>query len=277
MGLFSKKYCDICGSKIGLLGNKKLEDGNMCRECAAKLSPWFQERKHATVAEIREQLAYREENRKAVAAFHTTRSLGRYMRVLVDEDAGKFMVTNAENPEEANPDVIDISEVTDVDTDIQETRWEIRREVRDSEGNVRRESYQPPRYRYTYTFYLKISVNHPYFSKIPITVSDSAVEFEYTSGTYGRISGPRTHGLTSPPPLSLRRENADYARYEEICREITDVLTGHREDRKPEREEAQTREEPAAPKQKVTCPWCGAVTAPDESGCCEFCGGSVNA
>ena len=25
MGLFDKKYCDICGEKIGLLGNRKLE------------------------------------------------------------------------------------------------------------------------------------------------------------------------------------------------------------------------------------------------------------
>ena len=26
MGLFDKKYCDICGEKIGFLGNCKLED-----------------------------------------------------------------------------------------------------------------------------------------------------------------------------------------------------------------------------------------------------------
>lgn len=31
MGLFDKKYCDICGEKIGLLGNRKLEDGNLCK------------------------------------------------------------------------------------------------------------------------------------------------------------------------------------------------------------------------------------------------------
>lgn len=41
MGLFDKKYCDICGEKIGLLGNRKLSDGNLCKDCAAKLSPWF--------------------------------------------------------------------------------------------------------------------------------------------------------------------------------------------------------------------------------------------
>ena len=32
----------------------------------------------------------------------------------------------------------------------------------------------------------------------------------------------------------------------------------------------------AAPRQAVTCPWCGATTTPDASGCCEYCGGSVN-
>ena len=52
MGLFDKKYCDFCGRKIGLFGNKKLEDGNMCKDCASKLSPWFSERRHSTKEEI---------------------------------------------------------------------------------------------------------------------------------------------------------------------------------------------------------------------------------
>ena len=55
MGLFDKKFCSICGEKIGLLGNRKLEDGNLCKDCAAKLSPWFTERKQSTVEEIKEQ------------------------------------------------------------------------------------------------------------------------------------------------------------------------------------------------------------------------------
>ena len=45
MGLFDKKYCDICGEKIGLLGNRKLENGNLCKNCARKLSPWFSDRR----------------------------------------------------------------------------------------------------------------------------------------------------------------------------------------------------------------------------------------
>ena len=32
MGLFDKKICDICGEKIGLLGNRKLDDGNLRRD-----------------------------------------------------------------------------------------------------------------------------------------------------------------------------------------------------------------------------------------------------
>ena len=55
MGLFDKKYCDFCGNKIGLLGNRKFEDGNMCKDCAAKLSPWFDERRHSTKQGLRGQ------------------------------------------------------------------------------------------------------------------------------------------------------------------------------------------------------------------------------
>ena len=66
MGLFDKKYCDICGEKIGLLGNRKLEDGNLCKDCARKLSPFFSERRSSTVEDIKRQLAYRAENEKGI-------------------------------------------------------------------------------------------------------------------------------------------------------------------------------------------------------------------
>ena len=65
MGLFDKKFCDICGEKIGLLGNRKLEDGNMCKDCAKKLSPFFSDRRSSTIDEIKQQLAYREQNKQA--------------------------------------------------------------------------------------------------------------------------------------------------------------------------------------------------------------------
>ena len=101
MGLFDKKNCDICGDKIGLLGNRKLDDGNLCKNCAAKLSPWFEERRHSTVEEIKRQLDYREENKNAVRNFHTTREFsGDRYHVFLDETSklNCHMVSNL--PEE---------------------------------------------------------------------------------------------------------------------------------------------------------------------------------
>ena len=150
MGLFDKKYCDICGEKIGLLGNRKLENGNLCKNCAKKLSPWFSDRRNSTVEEIKAQLAYREANQEKVAAFHTTRTLGTDTKVLLDEDAGKFMVTRTRNLVEANPDVLDFADVTGCNLDIDESRSELKREGKDGEEV----SYNPPRYEYSYDCFL---------------------------------------------------------------------------------------------------------------------------
>ena len=91
--LFEKKCCDICGGEIGLMGNRKLADGNLCKECAAKLSPLFDERRQSTVEQIREQLLYRAENEGRVAAFNPTRTLGARTKVLIDDNAGAIIVT----------------------------------------------------------------------------------------------------------------------------------------------------------------------------------------
>ena len=120
--LFEKKECAICGGEIGLLGNRKLEDGNCCKNCAAKLSPWFNDRRQSTVEEIKEQLAYREANKEKVAAFHITRTLGEDTKVLLDEDAGLFMVTASRNLADANPDVLAFSDVTGCKLDIDERK-----------------------------------------------------------------------------------------------------------------------------------------------------------
>ena len=92
MGLFDKKVCDICGEKIGLLGNRKLDDGNLCKDCAKKLSPWFEERRHSTVEDIKKQLAYREQNKEAVRNFRVTRDLkaDNNYHVFIDDNHQKF-------------------------------------------------------------------------------------------------------------------------------------------------------------------------------------------
>lgn len=82
--------------------------------------------------EIKEQLAYREANKEKVAAFHITRTLGEDTKVLLDEDAGLFMVTASRNLADANPDVLAFSDVTGCKLDIDERKTEI--EYRDAEG-----------------------------------------------------------------------------------------------------------------------------------------------
>lgn len=255
MGLFDKKYCDICGEKIGLLGNRKLENGNLCKNCAKKLSPWFSDRRSSTVEEIKQQLAYREENRQKVAAFHTTRTLGTNTKVLLDEDAGKFMVTRARDLQEANPDVLDFADVTGCNLDIDESRSELKREDKDG----KEVSYNPPRYEYSYDFYITIFVNNPYFNEMRFQVNSSSVD------------------ITPPPAMrpgmttTFNPEtNVEYRNYKKLGEEIRQALTQVRKDVREKIEQA------AAPKAAVTCPYCGATTTPDASGCCEYCGGAVN-
>ena len=60
--LFEKKVCSVCDGEIGLLGNRKLEDGNLCKECAKKLSRWFDDRRHSTVEQIKAVLPARWHN-----------------------------------------------------------------------------------------------------------------------------------------------------------------------------------------------------------------------
>ena len=173
MGLFDKKFCDFCGNKIGLLGNKKLEDANMCKDCASKLSPWFSERRHSTKADIDKQLEYREQNKSAVAAFNATRTLGNTStKLLIDDNARKFMVTSAKDINTANPDVLDFSQAQGCDLDVKEHRSEIRR----TDSNGHSVSYNPPRYKYSYEFHAIIRVNHPYFDEMKFALSNGSIE-----------------------------------------------------------------------------------------------------
>ena len=225
MGLFDKKYCSICGEKIGFLGNRKLEDGNLCKNCSAKLSPWFSDRRSSTVEEIREQLAYREENRNAVAALHVTRSYGEDTKVLIDEDAGKFIVTRARNYTDANPDVIDFSQVTGVDLDIDEERSE---EYTTDKEN-KRVSYNPPRYTFSYDFYVVIRVNNRYFDEMRFKLNSSSVETTPSGGV------PL---VRKPNPIL----NHDYKEYTAMGQEIKNTPAGktQKEQKQEERPTPQT-------------------------------------
>ncbi len=195
MGLFDKKYCDICGEKIGLLGNRKVEDGNVCSSCVKKLSPFFTGRKKSTVEDIKQQIAYREQNRQNLNSFNPMRSFGRKTKVYIDDSQGCFIVSRRNDFREENADIISLSQVQNARFEVEEHRSEIYRT--NSEG--KRVSYTPPRYEYAYEFSIEIDVNSPYFSEI---------KFE----------------LTDDRPDS--RNSAEYRRFEQEANELVASLTG---------------------------------------------------
>lgn len=278
-GLFDKKTCAICGAEIGLLGNRKLEDGNCCKSCAAKLSPWFDERRHSTVEQIKEQLAYREENQKAVENFHITRTIAAdRWNVLLDEDAKKFILTkDPRTIRDTNPDVISYSDITGCRTDVDEDRDEEKRQVK-RDDRTEYVSYNPPRYTYKYKFRYIINVNNPYFDEMKFELNSSNVEIKssasssYSSGSTGGVLGDILNiaaGAVTGSGVVVPSNNPEYAKYEQIGADITAALTGAQTIVREEKEVAN-----AAPKIGV-CPYCGAQTTVTPDGKCEYCGGYI--
>ncbi len=169
MGIFDKKTCSICGGEIGLLGNRKLEDGNLCKECARKLSPFFLERRHSTVEDIKAHLAYREENAKALQSFNPTLTFGEgRTKVMIDSAKQQFIVTSSSKWQEANPDIINISQLKDCKYEIEEEK----EEIFDKDEKGEEISFDPPKYDASYTFEIEMDVDSPYFSEIEFEFSD---------------------------------------------------------------------------------------------------------
>ena len=176
MGLFEKKFCDICGGKVGMLTFSKLEDGNVCANCKKKLSPFFTDRKKSTVSEIKAQIEYREQNRQNLDRFNVTRSFGRRTKIHIDDNQGKFVVSKKSDFREENADIIDISQVSNVRYDVEEHRSEIYRRTSDGQ----RISYNPPRYEESYEFTIQINVSSPYFNEIKFELTDNRPDSRYT-------------------------------------------------------------------------------------------------
>lgn len=271
--LFEKKECSICGGEIGLLGNRKLEDGNCCKECAGKLSPWFDDRRHSTVEQIKQQLAYREENRAALDAFRPTIAYGEYYTLraeLVNGVPSRFVVERTDNYKEENADIINFKDVTSFNIDVQESDRELT--YRDSKGEE--VSYNPPRYEYSYDFYAEINVNHPYFDDIRFQINRNSVELE----TVERRSGL---GLTFRSEFNPMLY-PEYRQYRGECDEMEElfragmqglVLPAYTSVAAPVEapsapvQQAEPAPAPAGPK---FCPNCGA--AAEGGKFCQSCG-----
>lgn len=255
MGLFDKKYCDICGDKIGLLGNRKLEDGNCCKNCARKLSPWFSERRHSTISDIKRQLVYREGNRAKAAQFQISRELGKEWRVLFDNTHSWFTVTRARDIAEENADILDYSQLTGSRLDVDKGRHELRRTDKDG----KQVSYDPPRYEYSYNFNLTITVNSPYFDEMNFRLSPRPIILE--------SEAPSVFSLVRSIDPSY---NIEYRRYMQLADEICAAIDQARavSHTVPTANRVQSIPTPAASVEWI-CPACGGSNT---GKFCEYCG-----
>lgn len=305
MGLLDKKYCDICGEKIGLLGNRKLEDGNLCKDCAKQLSPWFSDRRRSTVEDIKRQLAYREENRGRASQFRTTRSYGEDCKVLLDEEHRWFTVTRARDLADANPDILDYTALTGCRVDIDESRTEQKREGPDG----KEVSYNPPRYEYSYDFEVIISVNNPYFDEMKFRLNNSSVYIEPQNtmqrpmmgqqGMMGQrpMAGRPQSGMTQRPMMGQMNSvgrmntmsvsfdpenNREYRKYREMGDEIRAALLqvmetarggGAAQTAPMQQEVPIQQQETFAPAPAAAGPWtCPACGGQNDGKFCEYCG-----
>ena len=273
MGLFEKKFCDICGQKIGLFSNNDLSDGHMCDDCADQLSPWCTEYEELSIQDIKDQLEYREENKKAVADFAKSREIGEMMKVILDEDAGTFMVTEAEDEDELaeeSPDVISFDDVTEcnlyVDDEKEEIFWI------DDEGND--VSYDPKRYDYSFEFRMEILLDHPFIDAIEFQLNEDTLDIDYDEDA------------VAPDEVFDPEQQPEYIRYMDMADAIIDALaSGEEEDEDVEEEPEKETDDSDEAKvftdsegKKVDymiCPYCGSRSKLTYAGRCENCGGNL--
>ena len=287
------------------MGNRKLEDGNLCKDCAKQLSPWFSDRRRSTVEDIKRQLAYREENRGRASQFRTTRSYGEDCKVLLDEEHRWFTVTRARDLADANPDILDCTALTGCRVDIDESRTEQKREGPDG----KEVTYNPPRYEYSYDFEVIISVNNPYFDEMKFRLNNSSVYIEPQNtvqrpmmgqqGMMGQrpMAGRPQSGMTQRPMMGQMNSvgrmntmaagfdpesNREYRKYREMGDEIRAALLQVMETARgggtvqtaPMQQEApMQQQETFTPAPAAAGPWtCPACGGQNDGKFCEYCG-----
>ena len=285
MGLFDrfkKQDCEICGKEVGMFGYKKLEDGEICKDCVKLLSPWFEDRRHATVAQIKEQIAYRQRNARELENFAISRQIGKNEYIMYIEEVDgiptRFFVTNRSDYKAVNPDIISFKDVVSCVTDVDERHEEIKQ--RNSEGQM--VSYRPPRYKHHHDFYIRMEIrNNPYFHEIKFRINSSDIILETEGDVGGGIGGAVMAGILQGAGISTVgaqvntpgnfSEKRRYAECAMICQKIEQAVEDGKRGAQPAPVFAAAPVQ-EAPKPKF-CPNCG---APYEGGkFCQNCGSKL--
>ena len=198
--------------------------------------------------------------------------------MLLDEDHRWFTVTRARDLAEANPDILDFDAITGCRMDIDESRTELTREDADGKDV----SYVPPRYEYSYDFFLVISVRHPYFDEMRFSLNSSSVYYEpqklpqrapMSHAPMDRPSGrPKMINASRVDP----EDCAEYRKYrqmgDEICQALEQARSGDKQPAGAAPEENNIMREAAQDIPAAgpwTCPACGGANT---GKFCEYCG-----
>ena len=185
MGLFKKEACCLCGGKTGLM-DKKCLSGKVCKNCAKKMSPWFDNYKGMDKSLLEWQLSIREQDRERAASCSFNKVFGEFGVILIDErekvfvafpdtSSGLFgsqrVVKGIEDVIDLGPDIIRFSMVKDFEIHITETSREEKHTV-----NGKEESYNPPHILYMETFTLRLKIDHPFITTMNIQLNNGAVQ-----------------------------------------------------------------------------------------------------
>ena len=113
MGLFEKKFCDLCNEKVNMLTRLKLSDGYLCSDCKKKLSCLSGNWGARSITDVKTHLEARENNKQKYAQFRMTSSAGADDKIMVDMQNGKFCFNIGRDYSENNPEIFDFSQLMD--------------------------------------------------------------------------------------------------------------------------------------------------------------------
>ena len=115
MGLFDKKFCDICGDKVNLLTQKKLSDGQLCSDCKQKLGSFTSGWKQRTVQNVKAHLEQREQNKQKYQQFNCTAAAGGRNSTLQADFNHRWFIFAVDNRDfrSGNPQVFEFSKLQD--------------------------------------------------------------------------------------------------------------------------------------------------------------------
>ena len=215
MGLFDrfkKQDCEICGKEVGMFGYKKLKDGEICKDCVKLLSPWFEDRKESTVAQIKAQIAYRAQNAEELKSFQPTKTFGDKYYMFVEERDGvpyRFCVSPSEDYQKENADLVLFENVEEVIIDIDDHAHEHHNDEEDPDDVT---------YDLSYSFRVNFIIkNNPYFDSMHFELNSEDVEvFSVGLKYYGGEDSDEFEYFNGLYPEFVEK----YKKYKTMCDEI---------------------------------------------------------